>query len=133
MPTLSIDLTTIDCIDCGMVFAVPRDWERHRRRSHKAFWCPGCKGGMCYSGKSELEKLRDKNEFLKKDIDHWRDKLHREREAHGATGRNRSAIKGQLTRLKVRAANGVCPCCKRTFRDLARHMGAKHPGYGERQ
>jgi hypothetical protein len=25
---------------------------------------------------------------------------------------------------------GVCPCCNRTFQQLARHMKAKHPGYG---
>jgi hypothetical protein len=29
-------------------------------------------------------------------------------------------------RLKKRIANGVCPCCHRTFSNLARHMKTKH-------
>jgi hypothetical protein len=28
-------------------------------------------------------------------------------------------------------ANGVCPCCNRTFQNLARHMAGKHPDYEE--
>lgn len=29
-----------------------------------------------------------------------------------------------------RSAASACPCCKRTFRQLARHMAAKHPEHG---
>ncbi len=36
-----------------------------------------------------------------------------------------------MTKVKKRAANGVCPCCNRTFSDLARHMKAKHPDFAE--
>lgn len=28
-----------------------------------------------------------------------------------------------------RVGAGVCPCCKRTFQQLARHMKCKHPKY----
>lgn len=38
-------------------------------------------------------------------------------------------MKGVATRLKNRAAHGVCPCCNRTFQQLARHMSAKHPDF----
>lgn len=26
---------------------------------------------------------------------------------------------------------GVCPCCNRTFKNLARHMAGQHPGFTE--
>lgn len=39
------------------------------------------------------------------------------------------AARGQVTRLKNRAAAGVCPCCNRTFHQLVRHMAAKHPDF----
>lgn len=28
-----------------------------------------------------------------------------------------------------RIAAGVCPCCRRSFTDLARHMSSQHPDY----
>ena len=45
--------------------------------------------------------------------------------------RSRSAIKGQLTRAKRRISKGVCPCCNRTFQNLANHISEKHPDYSE--
>jgi hypothetical protein len=39
------------------------------------------------------------------------------------------AYKGQATRLRNRAKAGVCPCCKRTVSQLARHMASKHPDF----
>lgn len=44
------------------------------------------------------------------------------------------AVKAAGTRaskLKLRAANGVCPCCNRTFKQLAAHMSSQHPKYAE--
>lgn len=32
-------------------------------------------------------------------------------------------------RLRKRASAGVCPCCNRTFSQLARHMQTKHPTF----
>lgn len=50
--------------------------------------------------------------------------------------RSHSTTRGHLTRerkkkeqLETRAANGVCPCCHRTFKQLARHMKTKHPDF----
>jgi len=47
------------------------------------------------------------------------------------TKRQKAAAKGQLTKTKRRVANGVCPCCNRTFADLSAHMHGQHPEYGE--
>ncbi len=42
-----------------------------------------------------------------------------------------NALRGVVTRTKKRIANGTCPCCTRTFTNLARHIAAKHPDYVE--
>lgn len=43
--------------------------------------------------------------------------------------RRLAAQRGVTTRLKNRVANGVCPCCNRTFANLQRHMSTKHKGF----
>lgn len=54
----------------------------------------------------------------------------RAEQAHREAAQHQSrAFKGVVTKLKKRAANGVCPCCNRTFVDLARHMAGKHPTF----
>lgn len=40
-----------------------------------------------------------------------------------------SRIGATKTRIKNRVKNGVCPCCNRTFENLARHMQAKHSDF----
>lgn len=42
------------------------------------------------------------------------------------------SLKSEITKrrkIEKRVANGVCPCCNRTFEDLARHMSTKHKDY----
>lgn len=46
-----------------------------------------------------------------------------------AVKRSAAAYKGAATRLKNRAKAGVCPCCNRTFQNLARHMASQHPDH----
>ncbi len=41
------------------------------------------------------------------------------------------AQKAAKTKLKNRIKHGVCPCCKRTFQNIAKHIATKHPGYGK--
>lgn len=50
-------------------------------------------------------------------------------EQHGQSLQLASYARGQLTKLKRRVSNGVCPCCNRSFADLHRHMTEKHPDY----
>lgn len=38
-----------------------------------------------------------------------------------------NAVKSAKARLKNRIKNGVCPCCKRHFVNVERHMKSQHP------
>ncbi len=119
--------TVIDCPNCGILFAVTEELEERRRKDGKDFYCPN--GHSMAYGNSDTEKLkkeRDRSANLVARLD-------QERARRDHAERSRSAMKGQLTKVKKRVANGVCPCCNRSFEDLARHMSTQHPDYVEAQ
>jgi predicted nucleotidyltransferase len=98
------------------------DLRNQRKKDHASFYCVACGKPMIYSGESEEEKLRRL--------------FHQEQQAHDqAKARARDAearavnLARTAMRLRRRAANGVCPCCKRSFKELAAHMKTKHPDY----
>lgn len=126
--TLDVRLSTISCSECGITFAVPDVWDRDRRRDHKTFYCPNGHGQV-YKGESDLEQAKAEAEALRGRLAAARQSAKFLREEKERVERSRSAIKGQLTKVKRRVAHGVCPCCNRHFDDLARHMGTKHPEY----
>lgn len=111
------------CIECGVRFGVPTSFDEQRRDDHRTFYCPN-KHPQHYAGLNREEKLERDLERAKR----------RAASAEGQATRaeyRRRAAKGQLTKTKNRIANGVCPCCNRTFKDLAAHMQTKHPEYAE--
>lgn len=118
-----VTLTKIDCCVCGMTFAVPSAWERARREKHDRFQCPNGHS-LSFKGESESEKAHRLLAAERARHDQTRAEAEHERRSHAAT-------KGHLTRTKNRVKNGVCPCCNRSFENLARHMETKHPGYGD--
>jgi len=67
-----------------------------------------------------LAKLEQSLEWWRKDAEAKAESLQVERN-------HSKAIRGELTKLKKRVTNGVCPCCHRSFQNLRRHMATKHP------
>ena len=61
-----VRLETEICYLCGIVFAVPADWQQNRRNDHKGFWCPNGHQ-QSYREASEAEVLRRQ---LKKSSEH---------------------------------------------------------------
>ena len=123
--TESITFTCITCCaaGCGLTFGVPDHWETKRRQDHTTFYCPNGHP-QSFRAKSEAELLRERLAREESNAAYWRDQ-------HAAAEKGKIALKGQLTKTKKRLANGVCPCCKRSFTDsgLARHIKSKHPEY----
>lgn len=120
---LSVTIEVHHCGTCGVIFGFEEKWAEERR-SDKASWC--CPNGHVFSwnGKPEVFELRDQLAEQKRRNKATRDLLAAEERSHAAT-------RGHLTRTKKRVAQGVCPCCNRTFKQLAAHMANKHPGYVE--
>ena len=75
-----------------------------------------------WGDKSRVDELEGKLALERSNSAFWR-----EREA--AAERRVSAQRGVTTKLKKRIAAGVCPCCKRTFQDVSRHMKGQHPDF----
>lgn len=134
--TLNFTITYVTqvCVNaqCGLSFAVPKEWDDLRRKDHQPFYCPnGHK--QWYSGETAQErKIRELEEQAKRlrqqNNELWTD-YSTERGARLQVQRRLSATKGVLTRTRNRVARGVCPCCNRSFAQLARHMATQHPDY----
>lgn len=117
----------IDCAACGMTFGLTADFIRRRRTDGGTFYCPA--GHTNHYRENEHDKIRRERDRLKQQQARYEDWLKEERERREQAERSASARKGQITRLKNRAAAGVCPCCSRSFENLRRHMSAKHPSF----
>jgi len=113
---------------CGIAFAVPSSWDAQKRKDHTNFYCPNGHS-QHYTEQSEEEKLRAERDRLAQRIAQRDDEIRHQRELRAAAERQLSATRGVVTRVKTRVANGVCPCCKRSFSDLRQHMATKHAGY----
>ena len=125
---VSTTLRTISC-SCGGVYAITVAHHQQCRQEGTSWTCPYCRVGWGFVGNSE-------NERLKRELEAERERVERERRrAAAAEGKaerleyRRRAAVGQVTKIKRRVANGVCPSCNRTFADLARHMASQHPGF----
>lgn len=119
------------CCNCNAPFAMSDTVYRValERREKFLFYCPNGHGQSYLSGESEADKLRRERDRLIQDRAWYEDELRAERAARETAEKRVSAAKGQITKLKKRAAAGVCPCCNRTFANLQRHMHAQHPTF----
>ena len=113
---------------CGIAHAIPEELygfvERQHRdgRPQKNIYCP-LGHTWAFAGEGEAARLQRELTDSRRRHAATRDLLDAEERSHSAT-------KGHLTRTKRRIAKGVCPCCHRSFVNVARHMNAKHPEYG---
>jgi hypothetical protein len=112
LTTLRIKTTL--CITCGCVIGMQDEYYDRRLHDHRSYYCPNGHT-QCFTGESEAEK----NARL----------LREEQARHQRTLSRVNEVERERDRLKKRVKAGVCPCCKRTFKQLAAHMKHKHPDY----
>lgn len=114
------ELEATSCCVCGIQFGVPPYFIANARKNSGTIFCPN--GHSLGWSRSEADKLREQiqktNELLE-----W------EKARVKTLEKSLVAQKGQMTKLRKRVANGVCPCCRRSFSALAQHMRRKHPDY----
>lgn len=116
-----------DCITCFVKFGVPHGFTARRREDKKSFYCPNGHS-MSYT-ESEADRLRLERDRLKQQTARLLDEALDARAEADVERRRAAAARGQVTKLRKRAANGVCPCCNRTFVNLQRHMASKHANF----
>jgi len=109
---------------------IPQNLEQSARRSSKIeFFCAYGHGQIFAEGESDETRLRRERDRLIQRLAERDDEIRRQKELREGTERRLSAARGQVTKIKNRVGHGICPCCNRTFENLARHMGSKHPTY----
>ncbi|MCA8902077.1 MAG: hypothetical protein KDA53_12590 [Hyphomonas sp.] len=130
------DFVTIRCCECREFFGMSRDYYEVAQRTGQFWYCPSGHRQHFARGPSEAEKLREElntaqaeQSRLRQQLAYKDDRIREERESRESTERRLSATKGVVTRIKNRVAAGTCPCCNRTFQNLARHMRGQHPDY----
>lgn len=103
---------------CGVTFGLNQGhYQELLRNKGRTFYCPNGHA-QHYTGKSYEQKLRDA-EARETAL---RDQL-------SASIREQDLTRQTLLRERARFANGVCPCCTRSFENVRRHMKGEHPDY----
>jgi hypothetical protein len=117
-----VSCVVVQCGTCGVIHTVPKLVYDNHRAEGGFHSCPnGHQRGWSKEG-SEHERIRRERDRLAQQLAEKDDEIARQR-------RMREEAEGQVTKLKKRASVGVCPCCNRTFQQLARHMAQKHPTF----
>lgn len=110
---------------CGIKHAIPSQLQAQARDHGKTVYCPlGHAWVYTETTDKQIARERAARESADRRAQATRDLLHAEERSHAAT-------RGHLTRSKRRASAGTCPCCNRTFEQLARHMKSQHPAFVE--
>ena len=93
-----------------------------RAKGRIAFYCAYGHSQVYVVGENEEIKLRRERDRLQQRLAEKDDTI-------ANLDKRLSATKGVVTRIKNRVGHGVCPCCTRSFANLARHMATKHSDY----
>lgn len=126
------ELEATTCGHCGIMYAAPRrmmdegrrlgEWKItvHCPNGHPEGW------GDDPTAKAQRERDRARDEAAAQ-------RAYRQQAEASARAQRAAATRARNERNKDRrrVANGVCPCCGRTFKQLARHMKSKHPDFVE--
>jgi len=120
------------CPVCGIIYGLERAFYEYRSNGsasveNRGWHCPN--GHSLIVTKSKADKLQEQldrerrlRQSAEQNVAYYADEAKREQ-------RRANGYKGHATRMTKRAKAGVCPCCNRTFQQLARHMATKHPTF----
>jgi hypothetical protein len=105
---------------CGIQLAIPDQLYKEATRTKSvAVYCPlGHEFVYGNTTEDRLKKEREKTARLTSELDQ--------------SESSRRALRGVVTKKNKqldRVKAGVCPCCKRTFQNVARHMASQHPSF----
>ena len=124
--TIASQFEVVECCNCNCRFAMSQDMCERRLEDGKLFHCPNGHPQRYTKRKTQADEI----ERLKRRIeDERRQKEYSQKESEHFR-RSRDGMKGALAKSNnklKRVKAGVCPCCNRTFQNLARHMANQHP------
>ena len=116
----------VHCSECGASFCLADDFIKRRRSDRKTFFCPNGHS-QWYPGETDSTKAQR----LAGELDMERTRRRETEKQLDYARRTQKATSTRLKKVNQRVAHGVCPCCTRSFQNLARHMETKHPAFGK--
>lgn len=119
---------TVTCCTCKVEFGLSNEFYKTARQMAEQmnWYCPAGHKQHFSSGETEVDRLRRERNQLKQRGAMQQDIINEIAGERDAAQRSAAGYKGVATRMKNRAKAGVCPCCNRTFQNLARHMKSQH-------
>lgn len=112
--TEQVTLVQVNCGHCGGTYAINERYKQQRNEQGGGWHCPYCECSWGY--------FTSENQRLKKELEDSKNQL-RASKCETLSERNlRESAEKKLRRVDA----GVCPHCRRTFTNLARHMACKH-------
>lgn len=120
----NVTMTTIVCYKCAIPFAVPSQYKEHLQESQESFYCPN--GHTQAYIKSTSQKLREKIERMELEAAQQKQELEERANVWMDHWQKSVKAKKSIERKLKRVEKGVCPCCNRTFQNLAQHMKTQH-------
>lgn len=121
---------------CGARQSMTAETHRVLQHANATFYCVHGHTSWYPPGEAEEDKLRRERDRLKQqlaqkddEIRDWRATANDQRDKAEHERRRANGYKGHATRITKRAKAGVCPCCNRTFKQLAEHMARQHPQF----
>lgn len=125
---IGVDAVAITCWRCKCEYALPVALYQAAKASERInFYCPYGHEAHYPAGETNEDKLRRERDRLAQRLVEKDDAIKFQREQREKAERQLSATKGVVTKIKKRVGNGVCPCCNRSFHNVARHMQSEHP------
>ena len=118
------------CWKCKCEVWLPTPLYKAAKHSSRiSFFCPYGHEAIFSEGETEADKLRRERDRLvqqmaKKDDDI---KWHCDRAMKAM--KDYADLKASSVKARKRSAAGTCPCCHRTFRQMALHMAKQHPEF----
>lgn len=116
--TMTIKFLSETCCSCGILFAVTKEYQDRRRQDHNWFYCP--------NGHQQHYSQKSDKEIAEENARQAQAKANEANHALLVAQRERDAAIAAKKLLESRIHSGVCPCCNRTFANLAAHIKTKH-------
>lgn len=136
MTLISVSLDYKICPVCGIHYAVDGEFMALKLERGGKWYCPNGHNLVFIETTADklrkrLEEERKKNADQRESINYFSGRLTEVSKERDSATRNWKSTRTRLRKTKTRIANGVCPCCNRSFANIAAHMKTKHPKYVE--
>jgi hypothetical protein len=121
-----VTLEKVNCW-CGTPFALPELLLKSARTAGHKIYCPH--GHAIVWKETEADKLRRERDRLKQEQARLIEERDAAQRSENEQWQRANKAEAATKRLKKRTSAGTCPCCSRTFSNMAEHMKHQHPEF----